>query len=114
MSTENKTTAASPARKSKRITRGFQLVFPTTPFTLRTLRKQKHYDVKYITLYKRLQVALKNKTVVPTGELKAPTITRKGRYEKLYVAAKTAKASAPAETAPVATPVAAAEVPVTA
>jgi len=56
-------------RKSKsRVTYGFNLEFPSAPFTMRDLRKSKGYQVSYITLYKRLEKALKAGILHITGE----------------------------------------------
>lgn len=70
------------APKSKRVPYGFKLNFPAE-FTMRELRKLKSHKVKYITLYMRVQKALKAGTVVPVGE-KVPDHAKRGRRELVF------------------------------
>jgi len=68
--------------KSKRVPYGFKLNFPAE-FTMRELRKLKSHKVKYITLYMRVQKALKAGTVVTAGE-KIPDHSKRGRRELVF------------------------------
>lgn len=76
-------TAIAPAKTNKkRATYGFQLNFPET-FTMRQLRNLKGRSIKYITLYKRVESALKSGVIVVTGK-QEPKNARKGRKELIY------------------------------
>lgn len=68
--------------KSKRVTYNFKLEFPTE-FTLRDLRQKKSHKVSYITLYKRVENALKKGTLEIVGN-KAQAKARRGRKELVY------------------------------
>lgn len=70
------------ATKAKRVPYGFKLNFPAE-FTMRELRKLKSHKVKYITLYMRVQKALRAGTVVEAGE-KVPDHSKRGRRELVY------------------------------
>lgn len=68
--------------KPKRVTYKFKLEFPTL-FTMRELRQKKSHKVSYITLYKRVENALKNGTLEIVGN-KAQAKARRGRKELVY------------------------------
>lgn len=68
--------------KSKRVTYNFKLEFPTE-FTMRELRQKKSHKVSYITLYKRVENALKKGTLEIVGN-KPQAKARRGRKELVY------------------------------
>ena len=74
----------SPVKTSKRASYGFNLDFPSTPFTIRGLHRQKRGTIKYITLYMRVKKALKDGVITVSGKAD-PKKTRKGRKELLFV-----------------------------
>jgi hypothetical protein len=82
---------------------GFKLNFPLNPFTMSDLRELKRgrkkgaASISYITLYKRVEGALKSGEIEIAGK-KEPAKNRKGRKELIYVRAnvKTAVESTPA------------------
>jgi len=81
-----------------RVNYGFALNFPET-FTMRQLRNLKGRKIKYITIYKRVEKALKDGVITVTGK-QEPNTVRKGRKELIYsltnvkVASVTAKTNA--------------------
>jgi hypothetical protein len=84
-----------------RITYGFKLDFPAQ-FTLRELRRKRH-DLKYITLYKRVEKALKDGIITVVGK-QEPKTARRGARQLIYarVNAKVVSVTAAApEVAPV-------------
>lgn len=68
--------------KPKRVTYKFKLEFPTL-FTMRELRQKKSHKVSYITLYKRVENALKNGALEIVGN-KPQAKARRGRKELVY------------------------------
>ena len=68
--------------KPKRVTYKFKLEFPTL-FTMRELRQKKSHKVSYITLYKRVENALKKGTLEIVGN-KPQAKARRGRNELVY------------------------------
>jgi tRNA(Ile)-lysidine synthase TilS/MesJ len=68
--------------KPKRVTYNFKLEFPTE-FTMQELRKKKLNKVSYITLYKRVENALKKGTLEIVGN-KLQEKARRGRKELVY------------------------------
>ena len=68
--------------KLKRVTYNFKLEFPNE-FTMQELRKKKLNKVSYITLYKRVENALKNGTLEIVGN-KPQAKARRGRKELVY------------------------------
>ena len=102
------TPVVAPKAKSDRVEYGFELNFPNKPFTVKQLANIKHNTVKEITLYVRIQKALKTGVLEIAGK-RVPTEARKGRQEILYrrtnvgaaVTSATPVAEVAAETAPV-------------
>lgn len=68
--------------KPKRVTYNFKLEFPNE-FTMQELRKKKLNKVSYITLYKRVENALKKGTLEIVGN-KPQAKARRGRKELVY------------------------------
>ncbi len=72
------------SKSKKRAAYGFVLDFPSTPFTIRGLHRQKRGSIKYITLYMRVKKALKDGDIAVSGKAD-PKRVRKGRKELLFV-----------------------------
>lgn len=68
--------------KPKKAEYNFLLKFPTTPFTIQHLMKE-YPGIRYITLYKRIEKAIKDKKIVNLGT------GLKGKYHKLYSVVQT-------------------------
>jgi hypothetical protein len=66
-----------------RVTYGFKLTFPSTPFTIRDLRNQKARKVSYITIYKRVEKGLKDGVLKVVSEVSAKGGS-KGRPQKVF------------------------------
>ena len=90
--------ATASVKIAKRVKYGFALDFPAQ-FTMRQLRNLKGRKVKYITLYMRVQKALKAGQLVVSG-VKTPDKARRGAREKIYQRAD-AKVTSVSTSAPV-------------
>jgi hypothetical protein len=67
----------------RRVAYRFKLDFPNVPFTLRDLRNQKKRTVQYITIYKRVEKALKDGVITVVGEKPAKK-GKEGRPQKVF------------------------------
>jgi hypothetical protein len=89
-----KTNTTKTKTTKKRAPYGFELKFPNK-FTIGQLRKNKR-NIAYITLYKRVEAALKDGSIVPVG-VEEPNSKRVGRPQMIYkrVDAKVSLVSSP-------------------
>lgn len=95
--------APSATVKTKRAAYGFNLDFPSAPFTIRGLHRQKRGTIKYITLYMRVKSALKAGVLTVCGKAD-PKKVRKGRKELVFARTDALTTSVTAVTNVVATP----------
>jgi hypothetical protein len=72
--------STSPKSRAKY---GFKLVFPSEPFTIRDLRKQRCHKISYISIYKRVEKGLKDGVIKVVSEVSAKGGS-KGRPQKVF------------------------------
>lgn len=79
------TATATPATKTtkSRAEYGFELNFPSKPFTMKKLKALKGGKVQYITIYMRIKKALREGIIEVVGK-QTPKTKRKGRQLLVY------------------------------